>query len=90
MNEKTETNEIKQPTEPPTIKLKTAQVWKLIGRRNMSQNELARRAGISSGYLSRLLAGRKCPSPAVRRRLQAALEVSEFEELFTMEYGNEQ
>ncbi len=82
-------NEIKQPTGPPTIKLKTAQVWELIGRRNMSQNELARRARISSGYLSQLLAGRKCPSPAVRRRLQAALRVSEFDDLFTMEYGND-
>ena len=78
-----------QPTAPPRVKLRPGPVWELITRRNMSQNELARRAGISSGYLSHLLAGRKCPSPAVRRRLQAALGVSEFEELFTMEYGDD-
>ncbi len=76
------------PTAPPRIKLRPEQVWKLIGRRNMSQNDLARSAGISSGYLSQLIAGRKSPSPAVRRRLQTALEVSEFEDLFTMEYGD--
>ena len=84
-----ETKQTSEPTEPPTIKLRTPKVWELIGRRNMSQNELARRARISSGYLSQLIAGRRCPSPAVRRRLQAALGVSEFEELFTMEYGDD-
>ena len=82
-------NETKQPTAPPRVKLRTAQVWELMRRRNMSQNELARSARISSGYLSQLIARRRCPSPAVRRRLQAALGVSEFEVLFTMEYGDD-
>ena len=69
--------------------LKPAPVWELIGRRNMSQNELARKAGISSGYLSQLISWRKSPSPDVRRRLQAALEVDCFEDIFVMEYGDD-
>ena len=55
----------------------------------MSQNELARLAKILSGYLSQLISGRKSPSPAVRRRLQSALELDSFDQLFTMEYRDE-
>lgn len=73
----------------PKAKLRAEPVWELITRRNMSQNELARRSDISSGYLSQLISGRRSPSPDVRKRIQAALGVSEFEELFTMEYGDE-
>ena len=73
----------------PKARLRPEPVWELITRRNMSQNELARRSDISSGYLSQLISGRKSPSPEVRRRLQAALEVSCFEDLFVMEYGDE-
>ena len=86
MNQPTEPPRL---TEPPRIKLRPAPVWELIGRRNMSQNELARRAEISSGYLSQLISGRKCPSPEVRRKLQAALEVDCFEDIFVMEYGDD-
>ena len=92
MNQSTEPPRSTEPlkiTEPPRIKLKPAPVWELIGRRNMSQNELARRAEISSGYLSQLISGRKCPSPEVRQRLQAALEVERFEDIFVMEYGDD-
>ena len=76
-------------TEPPRVRLKPAPVWELITRRNMSQNELARKAEISSGYLSQLISGRKYPSAEVRRKLQAALEVERFEEIFVMEYGDD-
>ena len=78
-----------KPRTPPRVKIRSDQVWELINRRNMSQNELASLSGISSGYLSQLITGRKCPSPEVRRRLQAALEISCFEDLFVMEYGDE-
>ena len=74
-----------QPTAPPRVKLRQERVWDLLNRRNMSQNELARLARISSGYLSQLISGKKSPSPAVRRRLQAALGVSEFDDLFLQE-----
>ena len=80
---------MKQRTMSPRVKLKPEPVWELITRRNMSQNELARLARISSGYLSQLISRRRCPSPDVRKRLQAALDVEQFEELFDLEYGDE-
>ena len=70
----------------PRVKLKPEPVWEEITRRNMSQNELARLLDISSGYLSQLLNGRKSPSPEVRRRLQAALDVGHFDDLFMVEH----
>ncbi|MCY3557887.1 MAG: helix-turn-helix transcriptional regulator [Chloroflexi bacterium] len=73
----------------PAVRLKPEPLWEQITRRNMSQNDLARRAEISSGYLSQLIGGKKSPSPDVRRRLQAALEISRFDELFVMEYRDE-
>ena len=55
----------------------------------MSQNDLARRTQISSGYLSQLISGKKSPSPDVRRRLQAALDISQFDDLFVLEYSDD-
>lgn len=73
----------------PRVRLRPEPVWEQITQRNISQNELARLARISSGYLSQLISGRKSPSPEVRRRLQAALEISQFDELFVLEYSDE-
>ena len=73
----------------PKARLRPEPVWELITRRNMSQNELARRSEISSGYLSQLISGRKNPSPDVRKRIQAALEVDQFDDLFDLEYGDD-
>ena len=73
----------------PRVRLKPEVVWERINRRNLSQNELARRAEISSGYLSQLINGRKSRSASVRRRLQAALECDRFEELFVLEYADD-
>ena len=80
---------MRRRTASPRVKLKPEPVWEQIARRNMSQNELARRSKISSGYLSQLISGRKSPSPEVRKRLQAVLGVSQFEEIFVLEYGDE-
>ena len=73
----------------PKVRLKPEPVWERINRRNMSQNDLARRAKISSGYLSQLLSGQKSPSPDVRQRLQATLEISQFDDLFVLEYPDD-
>ena len=68
---------------PPTrVMLKAAAVWELLDQLDMSQNELARRCGITSGYLSHLMNGRRSPSPLVRRRLMEALGVDDFDRLF--------
>ena len=80
---------IKRRTGSPRVRLKAVPLWEQISRRNISQNELADLAGISSGYLSQLISGRKSPSPDVRRRLQAALDITRFDELFVLEYEDE-
>ncbi len=49
---------------PPTrVLLKAAAVWELLDQLGISQNELARRCGITSGYLSHLMNERRSPSP---------------------------
>ncbi|MDE2803263.1 MAG: helix-turn-helix transcriptional regulator [Chloroflexota bacterium] len=67
------------------VKLNPDRVWKFLNRLNMSQNELARLAGISSGYLSQLMSGTRCPSAELRRRLMKALGVTDFDDLFILE-----
>lgn len=47
----------------------------LLAERNLSQRWLARKTGLSSGYVCQLLSGKRCPGPDVRQRL---LEVPPF------------
>lgn len=61
--------------------LNAAAVWELLDRLDMSQNQLARLAGISPGHLSYLMNGQRSPSPRVRRKLQKALGVDDFHQL---------
>ncbi len=67
------------------VRLNTRRVWELLNRLNMSQNELAARAGTSSGYLSQLISGTRRPSPSLRKRLMEALGVTRFDDLFILE-----
>ena len=60
------------------VKLDPHKVWELLNRLNMTQNELARLVGTSSGYLSQLMSGTRCPSADIRRRLMEALGVTRF------------
>ncbi len=53
-------------------------------KRNMSQNMLAMRAGISSGYMSQVMRGARRPSPRLRQRLLDVLGLS-FDDLFLIE-----
>ncbi len=66
------------------VMLKAEAVWDRLNRLNMTQNDLARELDISSGHLSRLINGRRCPSPSMRRRLMDVLGCSEFDELFVV------
>ena len=52
------------------VKLNQTAVLRAIARRNMSQNMLAIRAGISSGYISQIMCGTRNPSPRMRQKLQ--------------------
>lgn len=67
------------------VKLNPNRVWKIMHRLNVSQNELARLAGVTSGYISLLMRGRRSPSPEVRRRLMRVLRVTMFDDLFILE-----
>ena len=71
------------------VQLNRNAAWRLMDSLHMTQNELARRAGLTSGYVSMLLNGRRFPSPKKRRRLQEALGVSEFDDLFVVVNLNE-
>ena len=67
------------------VKLNPNAVWELLNRLNMTQNGLATLAGISSGYLSQLMTGTRCPSAETRKRLQGVLGVTRFDDLFILE-----
>ena len=72
-------------TSAPRVWLNANAVWELLDRLDISQNQLARLAGISPGHLSLLMNGRRSPAPRVRRRLMKALGVDDFHTLFIME-----
>ncbi len=67
------------------VKLNPDRVWELLNRLHMSQNELATKAGTSSGYLSQLMSGTRHPSALLRRRLMEALGATRFEDIFILE-----
>jgi len=69
----------------PRVWLNPVAVWELLDGLDISQNQLARRAGISPGHLSLLMNGKRSPAPRVRRRLMKALGVDDFHRLFIME-----
>ncbi len=48
-------------------------VWDRMDAHGLSQNEAARRAGVSPAHLSNIMAGRSTPSPKVMRRLHGVL-----------------
>ncbi len=48
-------------------------IWQQMDEMGVSQNEVARRAGISSGHLSQIMNGRRSPSAVVLRKLHGAL-----------------
>ena len=48
-------------------------VWDRMDAHGFSQNEVARRGGISSSYLSQIMNGKSTPSPGVLKRLHGVL-----------------
>jgi len=67
------------------VKLNQVAVLRAVARRNMSQNMLAIKTGISSGYISQIMCGTRNPSPAVRQKLQDALNPLTFDDIFIIE-----
>ncbi len=69
----------------PRVLLNARAFWRRLDLLHLTQNELARRAGVTSGYISLLVAGRRCPSPELRRRLMQVVGVTSFHDLFIAE-----
>ena len=64
------------------VLIRTTVAWELLDKLDMSQNELARRCGISRGYMSQLMRWERSPSAQLRRRLQEVLGIEDFHVLF--------
>ena len=67
------------------VRVNAEALWDTIARQNMSQNEFAIKLGTSSGYMSQLVCGTRCPSPKLRRRLLEALKPMTFDDIFIIE-----
>ena len=67
------------------VRLDTAALWQRLALLNRSQSWLAREVGISHGYLSMLVNTGRAPSGRIRSRMQKALGVENFEDLFRLE-----
>ena len=73
---------MKRASKAPKVKLNPDAVWELLDQLGITQKELARRSGISAGYLSQLMSGERSPSARTQRRLQEALGVADWDRLF--------
>ena len=67
------------------VRLDTAALWRRLALLNRSQSWLAREIGISPGYLSMLVNAGRAPSGRIRERMQKALGVDDFNDLFRLE-----
>ena len=67
------------------VRLDTAAVWKRLALLNRSQNWLAREIGVSPGYVSKLVNEGRAPSGRIRERMQKALGVNDFHQIFRLE-----
>ena len=62
--------------------LKARALQKILIRKNKSQNWFAHRIEISTGYMSQLMDGSRCPSPKVREKIMNNLPEYKFDDLF--------
>ena len=67
------------------VRIKIDTVYEILDRLHMSQSDLARKADLTPGYVSQVMSGKRTPSPHVRRRIQEALGIDDFDELFELE-----
>ena len=67
------------------VRLDAAALWRRLALLNRSQSWLAREIGISPGYLSMLVNAGRAPSGRIRERMQQALGVDDFTDLFILE-----
>lgn len=72
------------------VRLDTAALWDRLELLDRSQNWLAREAGMSQGYLSKLVNEGRAPSEGIRSRMLKALGLDDFHQLFRLEVTDEQ
>ncbi len=79
----------RRPRRRTVVRLDREALWKRLAVLNRSQNWLAGKAGISPGYLSMLVNEERAPSGRIRRRMQQALGIEDFHQLFRLEDDSE-
>jgi transcriptional regulator with XRE-family HTH domain len=67
------------------VRLNKEKILIAITRRNLSQNMLAARAGLTSGYMSQIMCGDRFPSPQTRQKLLDVLKPLTFDDIFIIE-----
>lgn len=65
------------------VDLKSKELGQRLARKNVSQNWLARKLGISSGYMSQLMCGVRHPSPKLRQTIMDFFGC-EFDDVFSI------
>lgn len=70
------------------VYIRRKEVKKILIRRNKSQNWLAYKLEISSGYMSQLMDGTRNPSPKLRERIMKNLSEQKFDDLFEIKEIN--
>jgi len=64
------------------VRLRCSDIEMFLLKSNLSQNDLAYRLRISSGFMSQLMKGDRCPSPALRRKIVKAIKGYTWDQLF--------
>lgn len=62
--------------------LRSETIKRILCRKNKTQNWLAHRLEISTGYMSQLMEGVRNPSPKLRERIMSCLPECAFDDLF--------
>jgi transcriptional regulator with XRE-family HTH domain len=70
------------------VKINQDAVQKVLAKRNMSQNMLAIKTGISCSYISNIMCGVRYPSPEYREKLLNVLQPLTFDDIFIIEEGH--
>jgi len=69
---------------PVSVKVYNVVIWEYLMKENLAQNELAKKLGISSGYMAQLMGGSRSPSPKLRRKMLDVLNPLSFEDVFVL------
>ncbi|MEW6601390.1 MAG: helix-turn-helix transcriptional regulator [Nitrospirota bacterium] len=67
------------------VRLKPGVIENILARKSLSQNWLAGKLDISSGYISQMLKGKRLPSPKMRDKLLAYFNHLGFDDLFEIQ-----